>query len=47
MRAREEPTVSTPVTWDEVEAAAGGAPLRFTPADVLARVRERGDLFRW
>jgi bifunctional non-homologous end joining protein LigD len=47
LRARPEPTVSTPVTWDEVEAAAGGASLRFTAPDVLARVAERGDLFRW
>ena len=39
------PTVSTPVTWDEVEAAADGAPLSFEAADVLARVEELGDLF--
>jgi bifunctional non-homologous end joining protein LigD len=45
LRARAEPTVSTPVTWDEVEAAADGAPLRFDVADVLARVDELGDLF--
>ncbi|MGQ0842912.1 MAG: non-homologous end-joining DNA ligase [Sporichthyaceae bacterium] len=45
LRARSEPTVSTPVDWEEVEAAAGGAPLRFTAAEVLARVAERGDLF--
>jgi len=46
MRARPEPTVSTPVTWEEVEeAAAGTNPLRFTWQDVLARVDERGDLF--
>ncbi|HET9077281.1 MAG TPA: non-homologous end-joining DNA ligase [Acidimicrobiales bacterium] len=47
MRARERPSVSTPVTWDEVEAAAdhgdAGA-LRFGPEEVLARVAERGDL---
>jgi len=45
LRARPEPTVSTPVTWDEVEAAAGGAPLQFDAATVLDRVEERGDLF--
>jgi bifunctional non-homologous end joining protein LigD len=45
LRARPHPTVSTPVTWDEVEAAAGGAPLSFEAADVLARVEEHGDLF--
>lgn len=45
LRARPHPTVSTPVTWDEVEAAAGGAPLSFEAADVLARVDQLGDLF--
>jgi bifunctional non-homologous end joining protein LigD len=47
-RARERPTVSTPVTWDEVEAAAdgGAAPaLAFTLTEVLQRVEEHGDLF--
>ncbi len=32
------------MTWDEVGAAAGGAPLSFTQADVLARIAD-GDLF--
>jgi bifunctional non-homologous end joining protein LigD len=45
LRARPRPTVSTPVTWDEVEAAAGGAPLSFETSDVLARVDDVGDLF--
>jgi bifunctional non-homologous end joining protein LigD len=46
LRARPEPTVSTPVSWDEVEAcAAGDAELRFTADDVLERVDELGDLF--
>jgi bifunctional non-homologous end joining protein LigD len=46
LRARPEPTVSTPVTWDEVAAcAAGGGELRFTSDEVLARVDELGDLF--
>jgi bifunctional non-homologous end joining protein LigD len=46
MRARPEPTCSTPATWDEVEeCAAGERELRFTWRDVLARVEERGDLF--
>ena len=45
LRARPTPTVSTPVTWDEVEACADPADLRFTSADVLARVAEHGDLF--
>ena len=41
LRARERPTVSTPVTWDEVEAGE----LDFDYADVLRRVEEHGDLF--
>jgi bifunctional non-homologous end joining protein LigD len=45
LRARPEPTVSTPVTWDEVDAAAGGAPLSFEAPDVLERVDEDGDLW--
>jgi bifunctional non-homologous end joining protein LigD len=48
LRARERPTVSTPLRWDEVEAAAeSGDPdeLSFTSDDVLARVAEHGDLF--
>lgn len=45
LRARPTPTVSTPVTWDEVAAAAEGAPLSFEATDVLARVAEHGDLF--
>ncbi len=47
LRARAHPTVSTPVTWDEVEACAGGEapPLRFEWRDVLARVDSLGDLF--
>ncbi len=42
LRARDEPTVSTPLTWDEVET---GGMLRFTADEVLARVEEHGDLF--
>jgi bifunctional non-homologous end joining protein LigD len=46
LRARPHPTVSTPVTWDEVEAAAAGdEPLVFEARDVLARVEQHGDLF--
>lgn len=46
LRARPEPTVSTPVTWDEVEAAGNGTlDLTFTATDVLDRVEEHGDLF--
>ncbi|MEO6987764.1 MAG: non-homologous end-joining DNA ligase [Aquihabitans sp.] len=45
LRARPRPTVSTPVTWDEVTAAADGASLVFEAADVLQRVDDLGDLF--
>ena len=48
LRARERPTVSTPLEWSEVEAAAQSGdsePIRFEASDVLARIDERGDLF--
>ncbi len=46
MRARPEPTCSTPVTWDEVkECADGGPELRFLWSEVLDRVDKLGDLF--
>jgi len=46
LRARPLPTVSTPVTWDEVgETAERGSRLLFTAGDVLARVEDAGDLF--
>jgi bifunctional non-homologous end joining protein LigD len=48
LRARDRPTASTPVTWDEVRAChESGDPgqLEFEAARVLARVAEHGDLF--
>ena len=45
VRAKERPTVSTPVTWDEVADAAGGAPLAFEMSDVVERIERDGDLF--
>lgn len=44
LRGRDRPSVATPLTWDEVGAAAEGEPLSFSPADALARVAEHGDL---
>jgi len=44
LRARERPTVSTPLDWDEIEAGDPDA-LVFEAADLLERVEERGDLF--
>jgi bifunctional non-homologous end joining protein LigD len=48
LRARERPTASTPVTWEEVEAVAGsgdGSSLAFEAHEVLARIERHGDLF--
>jgi bifunctional non-homologous end joining protein LigD len=45
LRAREHPTVSTPVTWDEVSACRKPGDLFFTARDVLDRVASRGDLY--
>ncbi|MFI9556915.1 non-homologous end-joining DNA ligase [Nonomuraea endophytica] len=45
LRARQRPTVSTPLLWSEVEECERPDDLVFTSADVLARVEEHGDLF--
>lgn len=48
LRGRERPTVSTPVTWDEVAAAvapADASALTFEYPDVQERIAEHGDLF--
>ncbi len=48
LRARERPTASTPLTWDEVEAAADsgdGSALVFEADAVLDRIQKHGDLF--
>jgi len=48
LRARERPTVSTPVRWEEVEQALkkkDAGRLVFESKDVLARVEKMGDLF--
>ena len=48
LRALPQPTVSTPLTWEEVEAVLESrdpGDLVFTSADVLERVAEHGDLF--
>ena len=48
LRARERPTVSTPVRWEEVERALkkkDASLLVFEAKDVLARVEKMGDLF--
>lgn len=48
LRARERPTASTPLKWDEVEAAADsgdGSNLVFEAPAVLERIEQHGDLF--
>jgi bifunctional non-homologous end joining protein LigD len=45
LRAMERPTVSTPLTWDEVSNAADGTPCSFLASEVLERVETMGDLF--
>ncbi|HMI81237.1 MAG TPA: non-homologous end-joining DNA ligase [Solirubrobacterales bacterium] len=48
LRARERPTCSTPIAWEEAEAVAesgDGSSLVFETGDVLQRIEEQGDLF--
>ncbi len=49
LRARPKPTVSTPITWEELNKAMDRkdtAMLHFEAGDVLKRVQEKGDLFK-
>ena len=49
LRAKEEPTVSTPVTWDEVATCLKKKKpdfLRFRSDQTLKRVEKSGDLFK-
>jgi bifunctional non-homologous end joining protein LigD len=48
LRAKDFPTVSTPLTWKEVATVARtkqSAPITFQPAEVILRVKKLGDLF--
>ncbi len=48
LRLTDDATVSTPLSWDEVTAAAAGdaaQQVRFSTDDVLERVDRLGDLF--
>lgn len=48
LRAKDQPTVSTPVTWKEVESCLAKKDpelLVFTSDQVLARIQKMGDLF--
>lgn len=46
LRAREEPTVSLPVTWDELLAARDPGRLRLSFDAALARIAQQGDPWR-
>jgi bifunctional non-homologous end joining protein LigD len=48
LRAKDQPTVSTPVTWTEIQTAVkknNASALVFESDDVLKRVKRHGDLF--
>jgi DNA primase len=48
LRAKEHPTVSTPIPWDKVETSVkrkSGGCLNFEAADLIKRLEKRGDLF--
>ncbi|MEP7071015.1 MAG: ATP-dependent DNA ligase, partial [Verrucomicrobiota bacterium] len=48
LRAKEQPTVSTPVKWEEVQATwkkKNASALTFTSAQVISRVEKFDDLF--
>ncbi|WP_406392169.1 non-homologous end-joining DNA ligase [Streptomyces sp. NBC_00887] len=44
LRAKDSPTVSAPVTWDEIEACGTPAELVFLAGDIAARLDRHGDL---
>jgi bifunctional non-homologous end joining protein LigD len=49
LRAMDQPTVSTPIAWKEVQNSLNSPapnPLSFGPQDALKRVRDLGDLFK-
>ena len=45
LRGKDRPSVSTPLTWDEVADGGDGEVLGYDTDDVLARVEAFGDLF--
>ena len=44
LRARSSPTVSTPVSWHEIETCTRPEQLAFTPEQVIERIERHGDL---
>ena len=45
LRARREPSVSAPVTWEEVAECRSPAALAFLAGDLAPRLQDYGDLF--
>ena len=45
LRGKDRPSVSTPITWDEVSDGADGEWLGFEAFEVVERVEDLGDLF--
>ncbi len=45
LRGKDRPSVSTPLSWDEVSDCAGGEWIGFEAAEALERVADLGDLF--
>jgi bifunctional non-homologous end joining protein LigD len=45
LRLHDQPTVSTPLSWDEVANARSAEALTFDARDVVARVEAHGDLY--
>jgi bifunctional non-homologous end joining protein LigD len=43
LRGRDQPTVATPITWDEVTTCRQPEQLTFTADDVLHRIQDTGD----
>ncbi|AQP44322.1 non-homologous end-joining DNA ligase [Tessaracoccus flavus] len=46
VRGLDTPSVATPLTWDEVAALQPDSTLRTSPAKVMARVQDLGDLWQ-
>ncbi|MGI8995029.1 MAG: non-homologous end-joining DNA ligase [Nocardioidaceae bacterium] len=44
LRGVDQPTVSTPLSWEEAIAATDAVELRFLAGDVIRRIHEHGDL---
>jgi bifunctional non-homologous end joining protein LigD len=44
LRAAQSPSVSMPLTWDELAGCRGASDLRFSPEEALERVESHGDL---